>query len=460
MQTSGPATDNGARHDGTDPGESPGQKLGLWMCVALVIGNMIGAGVFLLPASLAPLGWSAIIGWGLSITGTLCLALMLARLARLLPGGSGSFTYAAEAFGPGVSFIVAWSYWVSCWTVNAALAVAATSNLSILFPGITASALLPALLSVAAVWLFTGVNLFGVREAGRMQVATTALKLVPLVAAALVAAWILGADRAPAAPMAGTAPVTAANISGAATLTLFALLGFESALIVGDRVRDPERTVPRATMLGAVATGILYLLSCTAVTLMLPADTVHASNAPFSTFFTIWVGPLAGDAVALFAAIAALGALNGFVLLAGEMPRDMAAGGMLPPGLARVNRHGAPARSLILASMLTTLVVYANYTRGMAGLFNFMVLVTTSTAIIFYLFAALAALKFARSGRFPMTPVHLGLTIAGFIYAGWAFYGAGLEASLWGLAMTAAGIPLYLAARRSAPARGEPTAIT
>lgn len=290
------------------------------MCIALGMGNMIGSGVFLLPRDLAPLGWNAVIGWGVTITGTLCLALIFARLSRRLPGGSAAFTYADAAFGPGVGFIVAWSYWISCWTANATLAVAAISNLSIVASRLGEKGPLAALLAIGFLWFFTLINLTGVRRAGNTQVITLLLKLVPVIGAIGVALWLLGTGEVRVEGMAHTAPVSLSAISGAATLTLFALLGFESAAIVGDRVKDPERTIPRATLIAAAATGLLYLLSCTAVTLLLPVDTLQQSNAAYATFFGALVSPTAGDVVAIFAAIAALGALNGFVLLQGRFP--------------------------------------------------------------------------------------------------------------------------------------------
>ena len=115
---------------------APKRKLGLVMCVALVVGNMIGSGVFLLPASLAPLGWNSVFGWLVTIAGSLCLVVVLLRLARGRADSCAAFTYPAAAFGPGTGFVVAWSYWISCWVANATLAVAAVSNLSIIWPGL------------------------------------------------------------------------------------------------------------------------------------------------------------------------------------------------------------------------------------------------------------------------------------------------------------------------------------
>jgi len=429
--------------------ERPGQKLGLLMCVALGMGNMIGSGVFLLPRDLAPLGWNAVIGWGVSIAGTLCLAVAFARLAKRLPTGCATYTYAAAAFGPGTGFIVAWSYWISCWTVVATLAVAAISNLSILVPALADGGASTALIAIGFIWFFTLVNLMGVRRAGGAQLLTLGLKLIPVVGAVLVALWLWGNGTAPTPTMVGTQPVSLDNIGSAATLTLFALLGFESACVVGDRVREPERTIPRATIIAAATTGLLYLLSCTAVTLLLPLETLEASNAAYATFFGTLVGPSAGQAVALFAAIAALGALNGFVLLQGEIPRDLAHRGLLPPIFARDNRFAVPWFTQIVSSALASFVVYANYARGLAELFKFMVLVTTSTAIIFYIVGALAALKLERSGEIKASAGFVALTTLGFLYSCWAFYGAGWEASLWSVGLTTAGLPIYLAMRRA-----------
>ncbi|HEX2814363.1 MAG TPA: amino acid permease [Sphingopyxis sp.] len=440
--------------------DRPGQKLGLSMCIALGMGNMIGSGVFLLPRDLAPLGWNAIVGWLVSIAGTLCLAVVFARLARRLPEGCAAFTYGAAAFGPGTGFIVAWSYWISCWTVVATLAVAAISNMSILLPWLGEKGAAPAWIAIGCIWFFTLVNLGGVRRAGGAQMLTLALKLIPVVGAVFVGAWALGSGAAPPPTMAGTEPLSLSGVSGAATLTLFALLGFESACVVSDRVKDPERTIPRATVIAAAAVGLLYLLSCTTVTLLVPVAALHESNAAYATFFARLVGPGAGQVVALFAAIAALGALNGFVLLQGDIPRDLAHRRLLPAAFARDNRFASPWITQIVSSGLASAIVYANYSRGLADLFAFMVKVTTSTAIILYIVGSLAALLLERRGAIRVSAGFAAATIAGFVYSCWAFYGAGLEASLWSAAMTAAGLPIYLAMRRSAPAGREEAPVT
>jgi basic amino acid/polyamine antiporter, APA family len=424
----------------------PKRKLGFWMCVALVVGNMIGSGAFLLPRDLAPLGWNSVYGWLVTIAGSLCLVVVLTRLARGRADTCAPFSYPAAAFGPGVGFIVAWSYWISIWVTNATLAVAVVRNLAYLDAGLAAPAL-GASIAIGVVWLFTIVNCLGVRTAGSVQVVTVLLKLLPLLGAILLGVWLLSSGGAALAPH-DSVPIDLTGINTAGAITLFAMLGFESAMAAGERVDNADRNVPRATIYGTAITGLIYLLACSAVTLMLPAGLVAGSQAPFALFFGELVSPQAGALVALFAAIAALGAINGFVLLQGELPLSLVRSGLLPRWFGAENRREAPYRIHIVSSALATILILLNYSRGLADLFQFMALVTTSVTIIFYVASALAALKLAASGGIETSRTFIILAVVGLVYALWALYGAGIEASLWSVGMTLVGLPLYLLMRR------------
>ena len=426
------------------------------MCTALVVGSMIGSGVFLLPVSLAPLGWNSVYGWLATIAGSLCVVAVLMRLSRGRAGSCAPFSYPAAAFGPGTGFVVAWSYWISVWVSNAAIAIAAVSNFSIVVPGLAAPGV-PAAAAVGILWLLTLVNLLGVRTGGSVQVITTLLKLVPLVGVILVGLWLVGRGAAPVAAY-DSVPISGAAIGTAATFTLFAMLGFECAMAAGDRAENPERTVPRATLIGVLVTGILYLFACSAVTLMLPVAGLAASNSPFATFFSTLVDPALGPVAAVFVTIAALGAINGFVLIQAEMPLALAREGLLPGWIARLNRFEIPYRIHFISTGLASLVVIANYSRGLAELFQFMLLVTTSVSIILYLACTLAGLKLARDGWIPASAGFVIVAALGFLYSAWAFYGAGIEASLWSLAMTGAAIPIYLLMTRTSRSSPAPAA--
>lgn len=435
---------------------TPKRKLGFVMCVALVVGNMIGTGIFQLPRDLAPLGWNSVFGWLATIAGAICLVLVLLKLGRGRADSCAAYSYPAAAFGPGTGFVVAWSYWVSSWTAYAVFAVAVVQNLAVIWPGLGAPTV-GAPVAVAILWLLTFVNCLGVREAGKVQVLTVALKLLPLAGVILVAFWLV--LRGAATPVAyASVPIEAGSINSAATLALFAMLSFEAAMMAGDRVENPERNVRRATIVGILLTGFIYLLCASAVTLLLPREAVAGASSPFALFFSTFVSPAVGGVVAIFVAISALGALNGTILVAAEMPLAAARAGLLPAWLVRFNRQEIPWRIHILSSGLATLLVIASYTDSMAKLFNFMLLVTTSSALIFYLAGALAALALRAVGQIEGGLGFILVCTAATVYCLWAFYGAGIQPTLWSLGLNAVAIPIYWLMRlanRSSPVAAE-----
>ena len=146
-----------------------GKALGFWMCAALIVGNMIGSGVFLLPSSLASFGWNATFAWLLTIAGTMALAFVLAKLARALPQSGGPYAYVQAAFGPALGFAVAWSYWLSTVGGNAAIATGSVSYLSAIFPIIGKVHALPPLITLTAIWALTLLNCSGAKTTGGFQ---------------------------------------------------------------------------------------------------------------------------------------------------------------------------------------------------------------------------------------------------------------------------------------------------
>ena len=246
------------------------------------MGNMIGSGIFLLPASLAPYGWNGVGGWVVTIGGALVIAWVMARLTRALPGADGAIGFVDAAFGQVAAFLIGWVFLVSIWTAVVTIAVAAVSYLSGMIPAISATPSLPALLAVALLWALTLVNTRGVKAAGDFQIITVLLKLAPLLLVVALAAGALLKGEAAVAPL-EPGIISLGSLNAAAALTLWALLGFECAALCAARVRDPQVNVPRATMWGTGLTGLLYLMVSSAIALMLPQDLVSASPAPFAS---------------------------------------------------------------------------------------------------------------------------------------------------------------------------------
>jgi len=423
---------------------SPRPLLGFWMCVALVVGNSIGSGVFLLPATLAPFGLNSVIAWGFTASGAIALAIVFARLSRAFPQAGGPYAYVHVAFGPLIAFVVAWGYWISICVGNVSIATAAASYLSPLFPWIAEKPGASAFMTLLLLWLLTFVNWYGIKASGWVQGVTTVLKILPLLA---VGALGLTSLHSSSAASTLNIPLSVGGVTAAATLTLWALLGLESATIPADKVANPARTIPIATLLGTVLTALICAIACTTVLLLVPPATLTQSNAPFVDLAAQFWGLGAGKLVAVFAAISAFGALNGWILLQGELPRAMANRGEFPRIFARESVHNTPGFGLCFGSALATLLILANHQKSMVSVFTFMILLSTTACLVLYALCSLALLRLqwtqqlgAARGR----SVALGIVgILATAYSLWAIIGAGAEAVLWGAALLLLGVPLY-----------------
>jgi len=427
------------------------RALGFWLCLALVVGNFIGSGIFLLPAQLAPYGWNAFFGWMLTIAGALCLAYVFARLARAMPLAPGPFAYVERAFGPLAAFVVSWSYWIAIIVGNAALAVAAVSYLSLFAPALAAASGLGALVSMAMVWALTAANCVSLRAGGGIQAVTVLAKLVPLIVVIGLTIIILAEGRQDAAPVLRASDLSLGSISAAATLALWALLGVECASVAARNVRNPGRNIPRATLIGTLVVGLIYISVSSAVAMLLPQDEVARSNAPIALFVSYYWSPGLALFVGLFAAVSAMGALNGFIMLQGEMPLVMARGGGFPPWFAKTNRAGIPVRAHILSSLCTTLLLAANYSSTLAELFQFMILLSTSSTLVLYLACALTALRLQQVRVIQFSPALAVIASLGAVYSVWTLAGAGAPALKWGAVLLAVGGVIYVAMRFMRP---------
>jgi APA family basic amino acid/polyamine antiporter len=410
------------------------------MATALVVGSMIGSGVFMLPASLAPYGAASLVGWGITLCGALLLASTFARLAVRWPRTGGPYAYARQAFGDAAGFAIAWSYWISIWSGLAAISVGFAGSVGAMFPALTATPARGAACALAALWACAAVNVAGLREAGRMQVAVTALKLLPLLLFGLVALWFVDAHAyRPFNRSTATLPQVA---QATVILTMWAFAGLEAATVPAAAIRDPERTIPRATLLGTLLAGVATILACTVVIGLVPTPVLAASPAPMAEAAGRLWGPAAAFGVAALAAVSTFGAVNGWVLVCAQVSLAAANDGLFPRRFARLDRNGTPAFGVIAGATLASALVIANYSRSLVQLFTFILLLATAAILLPY--AASSAAWLRRGGR-------EGRVVALFalLYSGYALLGAGTEALAWGAVLLLAGVPVYFWLRRA-----------
>jgi len=425
------------------------RQLGLVMCTALVVGNMIGMGIFMQPAALAPFGLNALTGWAAVIFGCVCLALTFAALARKLPQTDGPFGYIRATFGEAVAFPALWSYWISVWVTNAVLSIGVIGYFISFFPA--AGIIPPAVLAVAFMWFFVGVNLLGVRTGGRVQVLTSLLKLVPLVLVMVVGAVSILADPGVYTPNVPTTRITAQASMGAAAVALYAMLGFESAAVAAGRVTNPEKTIARATLIGTLFVAVIYVAIVAIGMLVVPQATLAASDAPFVTILDHLLGAGNGRWLSLFVVISGLGCLNGWTLLAGELTRTLASHRLLPAILGEDNRFGAPWASLLLTGVLATAVGLMNFSESLVGGFTKLSLIVSAANLPLYVCCSFALFAMLRRDPAGLSPGLWFAGAGGVAFSAFAFFGVGWEPFIWALVLAAAGVPIYLWMRRRHP---------
>jgi APA family basic amino acid/polyamine antiporter len=413
------------------------QTIGIWMTSAIVVGTIIGSGIFMLPVALAPLGVNALIAWVISGMGVICIAYGLARLSML--GGGGIQANVEQEFGSTAGFLVAWSFWASNATGQGAVAVAAASAMSFVAPNLVNP---DNIVAVAIGWLvvLTAVNAMGVRVAGGLSVVTVMIKVLPL----LAVAWIFGERGVTGAefePLVA-APVNLSNLAAATALTFFAFTGFECATTPVGKVRDPERTLFRALVGGVTFVVLLYLVAGTAIQLLLPADVVAASPAPFADALVSQWGNGAATFGAFTIAVAAVGCLNGLILATGELGYSMALRGDMPKAMGWTRGVNTPVVAQSVGTVISVLVLLANSSKATASLYTFIILLGTASVVIVYLAGTFSAWK-----NSPRIGQRLILAVA-LLFIAFATYGIGAEPVLWSLVLLAIGLGIRAVMRR------------
>ncbi|MGX5185373.1 amino acid permease [Streptomyces avermitilis] len=428
------------------------RRFGLSVATALVMGNIIGGGIFLLPASVAPYGTVSLVAFGVLTVGAIALALVFGRLAERDPRTGGPYVYAREAFGDFAGFLAAWAYWITTWVSNAALAVAAVGYLDVLIP-VNDHRWTACLAALTLQWLPALANFAGTRYVGAVQIVSTVLKFVPLLLVAVGGLFFFDPDNlGPFHASGGSVP---GAVSACAALLLFSYLGVESAAVSAGEVKNARRNVGRATIIGTTGAALVYLLGTLSVFGTVAHDRLVQSTAPFSDAVNaMFGGTWGGWAVALAALVSMTGCLNGWTLLSAQTPYAAARDGLFPAAFAR-RRRGVPTVGVGVTVVLASLLTVYNYTSGSAKVFEILVLVTTFTATVPYLLATAAQIFHLLSGRRELVDRtrlvrDAVVTAVAAAFSMWLVAGAGYAAVYEGVLFLFAGVIVYavLAARR------------
>jgi basic amino acid/polyamine antiporter, APA family len=427
------------------------KALGFWRGWALVVGGTIGSGIFLLPALLAPYGWLGLIGWLVAGSGALVLSLMLADLSTRLPKIGGPYAYARAGFGDFIGFWIGWGYWISVWSATAAIAIACVGYLGFFLPGLTTNAFLSTAVTLAIIWTLAAVNIRSMASSGSFQLATTLLKILPLLFVAILGLAAGSPENLPAMnPSGGN---IFAVIATSVTLIMWAFVGLEGGTIPADDMENPEKTIPRILIAGTLTVLVVYLFAFTGVLLLLPPAALIGSTAPFADASVAAIGMIGASIIALGAIISTLGTLNAQVLLSGQIVRAVSLDRLFPRRLGKLGKGGTPTLAIIVSAGLASILVLMNYSRGLLEAFNMMILLSTLMTLIPLSFASVTALMFLHHDDPSFSRVRgIATALLAFLYSLLVIIGAGAETVFYGFVLLIAAMPFYIFISKKIPA--------
>ena len=423
-----------------------GNEIGFWRGWSIAVGCAIGSGVFMMPTLLAPYGMLGLAGWLTAGAGSLLIVLSLSRLARRIPKLGGPYAYVRAGLGDFAGFLIAWTYWIACIAAVAGIAIAFVGYLGFFFPFITESSVISLLVALVLVWSLVALNMRSVDGSGTFQVATTLLKILPLLVMIVMGFIHMEPEIMP--PLNPTELHPIALLATVTTLVMWSFTGIETAAVPADNMAEPDKLIPRILLASVLTILVIYFLVSITIAMVVPADELLVSTAPFSLAASKMMGPIGGAFITIGALISTLGSLNANTLTAGNIPLAAAKDHLFPVRFATVSQAGTPTFSLMVAGCFVTALLLFNYTKGLVEAFTFMAMLSTLSTLMAYAFSAVAEFYFLKSdGSSPERNRAVGLSIAAFLYSFFAIWGAGAEVVFYSFMLIMVGMPFYALVR-------------
>jgi arginine:ornithine antiporter/lysine permease len=451
-------------------------KLGLWLLTALVIGNMVGSGIFMLPRQLAEVASPAgvVLAWCLTGAGVLMLALVFGNLALRKPQLTGGpQVYAKALFRDGstastlTGYLVSWGYWVANWAGNVAIITTFASYLSTFFPILTDSTplfhmgtfqvnvgnLCTFVVCTALLWFVHALILRGVEGAGRINLVATTAKVLGFILFIMASLFVF--DKANVVPFAqprmdGGHPVSLfGQATHAAMATLWAFVGVESAVVFSARARR-QSDVKKATVLGLLLTVLIYVGISILVMGVLPQSKLVHADKPLVDALSVAVGASGSYLMALLGLVCLAGSTIGWVLLSAEVAYQASRQGLFPALFARENRRGAPTTSLLITNAMAQVFIFSTISQSIAKAFDFVTFVATLSYLVPYIVSSFYQLTLTvrgetYEGQTRQRLVDGIISALAFIYSVWVVKAgtADLKTFLFGVGLLAFGFLFY-----------------
>ncbi len=418
------------------------KKIGFWRGWSIAVGCAIGSGVFMMPTLLAPYGMLGMAGWLIAGGGTLLVALSLSRLVRRIPKIGGPYAYVHEGLGHFAGFLIAWTYWIACIAAVSGIAIAFVGYLGVFIPEITNSRILSLVFALGLIWSIFALNIRSLEDSSKFQVVSTILKILPLLFMIVLGFAHMQPDNLPDYNPTDLHP--AALLATVTTLVMWSFVGIETASVPAHNMTEPEKTIPKVLVAAVLTILTIYLLVSFAIALVVPADELMVSTAPFALAATKIMGPVGAALITFGALISTLGSLNANALTAGNVALAAAKDNLLPDRFAILSKNGTPGFAFIISGLFVSVLLFLNYTKGLVAAFTFMAMLSTLSTLMAYAFCAVAEFYFLKNDRpGPERSKAIGLAIAAFLYAFFAIWGAGTEIVFYSFMLILIGMPIY-----------------
>jgi arginine:ornithine antiporter/lysine permease len=434
-----------------------GNKLRLGALTALVIGSMVGSGVFSLPQNMAagagPL--AIIIGWGITAVGMLALVFVYQSLATRKPDlDAGPYAYAKAGFGPFVGFNSAWGYWISAWVGNVSYAVIVFSALSYFFPSFGDGNTWQAVLGASVLlWAIHLLIMAGVRQAAIVNLIVTVAKIAPIVlfvgivaVAFKVDVWSLDFTGLGNASLGSIMD----QVKSTMLVTLWVFIGIEGASVFSARA-ERRKDIATATVFGFLTCLALYaLVSLLSLGILSQPELAALKNPSMAGVLEAVVGPWGAILINLALVVSVVGAFLAWTLLAAEIPHVAGKDGTMPKFFGHENARGVPSTSLVITNLLVQ--AFLVVTLFAQSTYQALFYIASAAILVPYIFSGAYAAKLAITGEgYGAAESRNGALVIGLVatvYGLWLVYAAGLSYLFMCAVLYAPGVAFYVWARR------------
>lgn len=416
------------------------KKMGFYSVMSLVIGSQIGSGILALPSEMAKFGSISLAGLAVSGCGSLLLALVFAKLARNIPNASGPHAFVEKAFGKMGAFFTGWTYWVISWVSSIAVIASTISYLSPLIG--EHSIMIDLALQVLLVTAVTYINIRGVSSAGVVEGFLVLLKIIPLLIIPIAGLFFINFDHFTIHAQGHGEILNHLNHSSSYTLWLF--IGLECATNSAHSVENPEKTIPKAVVIGTIIVTLIYLLNSFSIMGILPKEVLTNSKAPYAEAAKLIFGNGWDNVLAITAAIICVGTLNAWVLTSGQVAYSAAKDGLFPKIFAKSNKNNAPYVSLLFSLFGTIPLLFFTLNKDLMTQFNFIIDVSIAAFLLIYGICVLAFLTLLRKNLIPQSAGNYLAGIAALAFCMWCLCLAPIKLLILCTIFTLSGLPVYL----------------